>query len=232
MKKTSQFNKKVHMAKKDKGFYVVISKSILDLDLNAGQKITLATIVSLAKKSGKCTATTRTLADMVGVSKRTMQNYISFLISKELMLFTYVGQNRHYTPLKNLVDDNDAKAIITSDILKSSVLTTTYKLAQGLLIAKGLNNDNGGYNWNSMRELAQYFGVSLSSAYRYINKLIDARTIERSDKGKYLFISKDLYTRKQNVKTKESKDLLNRTNIPIDPHVTQVLDELYKSMRG
>ncbi|BCR35566.1 helix-turn-helix domain-containing protein [Mariniplasma anaerobium] len=231
MKNKVKLTKKLNINKNDKGFYIVLSSSILDLDLNPGEKLTLGAIVGLSKNTGKSTATTRTLADMIGVSIRTMQNYIAKLIEKEYMLYSWVGHNRHFIPLESFKKNKDAKAIITSDILKNKILTPTYKLAQGLIIARGINNDLGGYRWDSMEDMAQYMGVSLSTVYRYINQLLKAQTIIRDTKDRLLFISNDFYSKEQRKQLKASITKVKQSShIFIEPHVDDALDEIYQSM--
>ena len=228
MANVKQTTKKQH----NKDFYIVLSASILESDLNPGEKIALGMIVSLARSTGKSTATMQTMANMIGVSKRTMQNYVKTLVEKEYLIFEWVGNNRHFKPLESLKKDNDAKAIITSDILKNKALTLTYKITQGLLIARGINTDEGGYRFDSMEDLANYIGLSLSSAYRHIYELLRARTIKRHEDHRYMFISNDSYSKKKHKAFKEKLEHIDLSkDIHIDPHVEDVLDEIYQSMR-
>jgi DNA-binding Lrp family transcriptional regulator len=225
-------NKQSNVKLENKDFYIVLSKSILDLDLNPGEKIALGMIVSLSKSTGKSTATMQTMANMIGVSKRTMQNYVKTLVDQGYLIFEWVGNNRHFKPLESLKKDTDAKAIITSDILKNKALTLTYKITQGLLIARGINTDEGGYRFDSMEDLADYIGLSLSSAYRHIYELLRARTIKRHEDHRYMFISNDSYSKKRHKEFKENfKQLDLSQEIYLDPHVDTVLDEIYQSMR-
>jgi DNA-binding MarR family transcriptional regulator len=221
-----------HVKLENKDFYIVLSKSILDLDLNPGEKIALGMIVSLARSTGKSTATMQTMANMIGVSKRTMQNYVKTLVEKAYLIFEWVGNNRHFKPLESLKKDTDAKAIITSDILKNKTLTLTYKITQGLLIARGINTDEGGYRFDSMEDLADYIGLSLSSAYRHIYELLRARTIKRHENHRYMFVSNDSYSKKKHKELKENhKSIEKSKELVIDPYVDSVLDEVFQSMR-
>ena len=225
-------NKQSHVKLENKDFYIVLSKSILDLELNPGEKIALGMIVSLSKSTGKSTATIQTMANMIGVSKRTMQNYVKTLVNQGYLIFEWVGNNRHFKPLESLKKDTDAKAIITSDILKNKALTLTYKITQGLLIARGINTDEGGYRFDSMEDLADYIGLSLSSAYRHIYELLRARTIKRHEDHRYMFISNDSYSKKRHKAFKENmKELDLSKEIYLDPHDENILDEIYQSMR-
>lgn len=225
-------NKQSNIKLENKDFYIVLSKSILDLVLNPGEKLALGMIVSLSKSTGKSTATMQTMANMIGVSKRTMQNYVKTLVDKGYLIFEWVGNNRHFKPLESFKKDTDAKAIITSDILKNKALTLTYKITQGLLIARGINTDEGGYRFDSMEDLADYIGLSLSSAYRHIYELLRARTIKRHEDHRYMFISNDSYSKKRHKALKENmKELDLSKEIYLDPHVDHVLDEIYQSMR-
>ncbi len=228
MANVKQITKKQH----NKDFYIVLSASILESDLNPGEKIALGMIVSLARSTGKSTATMQTMANMIGVSKRTMQNYVKTLVEKEYLIFEWVGNNRHFKPLESLKKDTDAKAIITSDILKNKALTLTYKITQGLLIARGINTDEGGYRFDSMEDLADYIGLSLSSAYRHIYELLKARTIKRHEDHRYMFISNDSYSKKRHKAFIENMKQLDLSKeIHLDPHVDNVLDEIFQSMR-
>jgi DNA-binding Lrp family transcriptional regulator len=225
-------NKQSNVKLENKDFYIVLSKSILDLELNPGEKIALGMIVSLSKSTGKSTATMQTMANMIGVSKRTMQNYVKTLVDKGYLIFEWVGNNRHFKPLESLKKDTDAKAIITSDILKNKALTLTYKITQGLLIARGINTDEGGYRFDSMEDLAKYIGLSLSSAYRHIYELLRARTIRRHEDHRYMFISNDSYSKKRHKAFIENLKKLDLSKeVYLDPHVDNVLDEIYQSMR-
>lgn len=228
MAKIKQSNAKFE----NKDFYIVLSASILDSDLNPGEKISLGMIVSLAGSTGKSTATMQTMANMIGVSKRTMQNYVKTLVEKEYLIFEWVGNNRHFKPLESLKKDTDAKAIITSDILKNKALTLTYKITQDLLIARGINTDEGGYRFDSMEDLADYIGLSLSSAYRHIYELLKARTIKRHEDHRYMFISNDSYSKiRHKAFIENMKQLDLSKEIHLDPHVDNVLDEIFQSMR-
>lgn len=225
-------NKQSQVKLENKDFYIVLSKSILELELNPGEKIALGMIVSLSKSTGKSTATMQTMANMIGVSKRTMQNYVKTLVDQGYLIFEWVGNNRHFKPLESLKKDTDAKAIITSDILKNKALTLTYKITQGLLIARGINTDEGGYRFDSMEDLADYIGLSLSSAYRHIYELLRARTIKRHEEHRYMFISNDSYSKKRHEAFIENMKQLDLSKeIHLDPHVDTVLDEIYQSMR-
>jgi hypothetical protein len=239
------------MSKNDKNkTYVTLSQMILETHLSAGAKITYAHLLSLSKNLGYAYSSTKKIAASLKFQVRTTQKYLKEIIDHvpKLTNYKYKGQKRIYTPIGKYFNDymrNDMKVIITDDIINNATLTPVYKIAHGYLVARGLNLPHTeGYNWDSMVEVASYMGVSVSTAYRYINKLLDTKTLKR-DKAHYLmFITLDNYSKEQRRQAKEIESALKQDaetrdsqarqhkiyKMPIDEDVSKALDRAFENM--
>lgn len=178
--KTSKDNMK-NNDNKDNRFYVVMSEWVLNQDIMKGSQVVLAYLIGLANSNKKANKkahaiiSTKKIAAQLNMTIRSVQHYLKELTDNEILSKVSYGRNSAYTP-NNL--DTDAKAIITDEVLKSNY-SIAYKIAHGLLVVKGLKTDSHSFAWPDMQALAEYMGVSVSSAYRYIHFLEAQSLISR-----------------------------------------------------
>lgn len=220
--------------KNDDGTYVVVPKIIFNHDkLNASEKILYSIILSLSRNQYKeSSASTKYLAKVSGLSIRMIQDYINSLKEKGFITWRKKGNKRFFTPL---YWDKDAHAIITSDVMKRTSMTTPYKLAYGRLTALGWNNDHGGHNYDSMEDMANDLNVSTSSAYRYIAEFKSQSLIRRDNDVtcRYIPINKYSIANHKELKRKSAeaeKKLAEIKSVRIDDKADQVIDRIFKKI--
>lgn len=241
---------KKQMNKSNENTFVTISSTVLKTNLTPGAKIVLGYIISLSNKTGSCTMRTRTLAANLNIKLRTMQKYLRQIIDHNHVKVGYYKGNRVYTPKFDFFrpENKDAKCIITSDVISNTALTPVYKIAHGLIVARSLNNKyTDAYNWASMKDIAKYMNVSVSTVYRYINKLIASRLLKRHNEARLMFIPLDKYSKERRKEAREIQKQLKKelpdeprdhihqpiyaSKIKIDPEINAALDKVFNMMK-
>ncbi len=223
------------MANKNKSQFIHVSMSkdlLTNSYLSSGSKITMAAIISLANNDGICYARSKVLAKMLNVSVRTIQHHIALLVTAGLVNIEYKGRMRTIRPL---ISNDNPVCVIPDQVIGLSI-SASYKLAYGVIAAKGINNKLDGYHWQSMQEFASYLDVSISSAYRYVARLLSIEIVTSGDTRLHL-IAMDKWSIKHRKDLKEKPDHKSKvlekqvgTPPPIDPHVDSKLDAIYKRM--
>jgi len=223
------------MAKKEKTQFMHVSMSknlLVRADLSSGAKITMSAIISLAAKDGVCYARTKVLAKMLNTSVRTIQHHISLLVFLDLVSIEYKGRMRTVRPLIG----NDNPVCIIPDQVIGLDISASYKLAYGVIAAKGVNNKLDGYHWESIQEFANYLDVSVSSAYRYVARLLAIDIIKSGDTRLHLIAMdrwsiqhrKELQSKPDHKSKVLEKQIIAPPNI--DPEDERQLDKIFNRM--
>lgn len=251
----------------EKGYYLTVPSYLLDKKINnkriyAGYLLTYMAIYDnafLGHNSGVAKIRPTTIATMLGITRRTAEYHIQWLISNKLILVIKRGKKRLLVPKyidvenKQIIDGNkyinaqlntmnisyqvfDQKAIITTQVLKSG-LGAVYKLAHGFIVARSIGASDGAWKYLDMQELADYLEVSISTAYRYINVLLTkSGLLKRSSDNRFQFIPTDDYSiavRKRELAEREK--IPEETFINVTPTTTlpnsKVADAISKLFR-
>lgn len=176
-------SKKNYIKKNDKyeyqGVFIAIPKIIYEnKDLNATDKLILSWIHGFKKTWNPIS--TKTIAEMIGLKVSTINHSVKKLVLLELLEEKYiVARKRSFRSL--LPATTDAVSLITDDVLADNELSSTYKITIGVIAAasRGKNNFIGGYNFNSIKELAALLGIAESSVYRHLQVLRESKLVSR-----------------------------------------------------
>lgn len=211
--------------------YVVIPDVIFDIkNINATDKIVLSIISSFNNEYNF--VSTKYIAKTLNLSVRTIQQSITNLLSNNHLDMKYRGKIRTFKSLVNLENATD-KALIPSDILGRSDLSSTYKLTYGVIAYLGLNI-NKGYDFKTAEELAKELNISVSSVYRHIASLLNKKDISRLTSGNFMFSANDKYSKhiiKQKIReVNRRQEIEDTSSIELTPNAERALDKIYNRL--
>ena len=204
-----------------------IDKKINEKRIYPGYLITFMAIYDNAffgNNTGVAKISAKKIAELTGENVNNVYNHINWLKENKfimqlkrgisrLFLPLFVADKDYETYLKNakvkelLVNSkiklkkisifiSDAKAIIPTKVLRSN-LNPVHKLAYGMFVSRSLNNPGGSWQYDSVADMAEYLGVSIATAYRYLKVLTSTKVYGfylHKENAKQQYTPKDTFT--------------------------------------
>ena len=180
--------------------------------LNATEKLILAKIFSLSRKTGFCWAGTEYLMKTLNISKPTMLKYLKEL-KKKGFLVEYIDEQRKIRLKYPLINEtNNRFAILHEDVMQDDELKPADKYLYAIITL--FSQNSLGVCWATNEQLNQYMNISEREIRNILKKLNTKKHILIYRNSKYRYIIPNYgveYTDIERFLTGEIDEFLTKT---------------------